>query len=103
MITVRNLSKYYHDGSGHVAAVKNLDMNIGTGAFVSIVGRSGSGKSTLLKMLGGLLRPDEGEVRIDNVDIYAMSEREMADYWEYCGRCGSMCQECVSGIESESL
>jgi putative ABC transport system ATP-binding protein len=48
--------------------------------FLSIVGRSGSGKSTLLKMLGGLLTPTEGEVRIGDKSIYEMKDDERSDY-----------------------
>ncbi|MBR5347975.1 MAG: ABC transporter ATP-binding protein [Lachnospiraceae bacterium] len=53
---------------------------ISDGTFLSVVGRSGSGKSTLLKMLGGLLSPTEGEVRIGETSIYDMTEDERADY-----------------------
>ncbi|MBR6018827.1 MAG: ABC transporter ATP-binding protein [Lachnospiraceae bacterium] len=60
--------------------MKNVSLEIPNGQFLSVVGRSGSGKTTLLKMLGGLLRPTEGEVLIDGEDLYEMSDRAMADY-----------------------
>lgn len=91
MIKAENLSKYYHDDSGDTWAVRELDLTIEKARFVSIVGRSGSGKSTLLKMLGGLLPPDEGRVIIDDVDLYAMTEKEMANY--RCNKIGYIFQD----------
>lgn len=78
MIKAENLSKFYKDSSGDIWPVKEVDLEIGKGSFISIVGRSGSGKSTLLKMLGGLLTPDKGCVLIDNDDLYKLNERQIA-------------------------
>jgi len=63
-----------------VAALRGVDLKIGRGEFVAIVGRSGCGKSTLLNILGGLDRPDEGLVRVDGADIARLDERALTIY-----------------------
>lgn len=80
MIKTVNVSKKYFDESGEISAVNEVNLCIENGSFVSIVGRSGSGKSTLLKMIGGLLHQTEGEIYIDNTNIYELSENEMSAY-----------------------
>ena len=80
MIIAENLGKCYTDHSGEIWPVKGLDLTIDNGKFISIVGRSGSGKTTLLKMLGGLLTPTEGCIKIDERSIYELSEKELAHY-----------------------
>lgn len=91
MIVAEKVCKRYEDSAGDVYPVKGVDLSIPDGRFVSIVGRSGSGKSTLLKMLGGLLTPTEGIVKIDGDSIYALSEKEMANY--RCNRIGFVFQD----------
>ena len=80
MITLNGLGKQYQDESGEIWPVREIDLEINDGRFVSIVGRSGSGKSTLLKMMGCLLTPTEGTVRINNIDIYSLNEKQQAEY-----------------------
>ncbi|MEW8972960.1 MAG: ABC transporter ATP-binding protein [Tissierellaceae bacterium] len=75
---VENLSKSYGKGNTRVEALKSVDLTINQGEFVAVVGPSGSGKSTLLHLLGGVDRPTEGKVYIDGVDIYGLSEKELA-------------------------
>ncbi|MBB6214361.1 putative ABC transport system ATP-binding protein [Anaerosolibacter carboniphilus] len=72
------LSKTYGKGETQVEALKNVDIAIGEGEFVAVVGPSGSGKSTLLHLLGGLDRPTSGKVIVDGVDIYSLSEKELS-------------------------
>lgn len=91
MITAENLGKCYRDSTGELWAVKKLNLKVHKGTFISIVGRSGSGKSTLLKILGGLLTPDEGCVRIDDMELYALNERDMAHY--RCDKIGFIFQD----------
>ena len=66
-------------GSGHteVRAVDDVSIAIDPGEMVLIMGPSGSGKTTLISMLGGLLRPTAGQVRIDGTDITALSEARL--------------------------
>ena len=62
------------------AAVDNVGLTIAPGAFVSIIGRSGSGKSTLLALLGALMRPTAGAVRLDGVDLWSTDENRRAAF-----------------------
>ncbi|QIB27962.1 ABC transporter ATP-binding protein [Caloranaerobacter azorensis] len=78
IIKTQNLSKVYGKGNTKVEALKDVNISINEGEFVSIVGASGSGKSTLLHLLGGLDRPSSGKVIIDGYDIYNLKEKELA-------------------------
>ena len=80
MITCSHVSRKFAEPSGELWAVRDISLTVEDGTFLSIVGRSGSGKSTLLKMLGGLLTPTEGEVRIGDKSIYEMKDDERSDY-----------------------
>ena len=79
LLDARDLSKIY--GSGHTAvrAVDNISLKIKPGELVLITGPSGSGKTTLLSMLGGLLRPSQGQIAIDGVDITTLNESSLPD------------------------
>lgn len=78
VVRVENLCKVYGTGEMKVKAVDNINLTINQGEFVAIVGPSGSGKSTLLHLLGGVDRPSSGKVIVDGVDIYSLSEEELA-------------------------
>jgi ABC-type lipoprotein export system ATPase subunit len=78
IIAVKDLSKYYQDGDRLVKAVDQVDLAIVPGDFLSIVGHSGSGKTTLLSLLGGLTRPTSGTVEVDGVDLWSISDDELA-------------------------
>lgn len=80
MLSCRGLRKDYVTERGAVAAVDGIDLDIGTGRYAAIIGRSGSGKSSLMAMIGGLSRPTAGEVRVDDTDLWALSERQLADF-----------------------
>jgi len=66
-------------GNVTVSAIRGVSLKIEEGDFVAILGPSGSGKSTLLHVLGGLDRPDEGEVLIDSISLYALNDNKLAD------------------------
>lgn len=73
------LSRVYHQGEIDVRALKDCSFSIEQGEFVAIVGASGSGKSTLLNLCGGLDRPTDGKVYIEDADIYANSDEKLAE------------------------
>lgn len=78
VVKVVNLCKSYGTGNTKVDALKNINLTINQGEFVAVVGASGSGKSTLLHLLGGVDKPTSGKVYVDGVDIYGLSEKELA-------------------------
>jgi putative ABC transport system ATP-binding protein len=75
MIRIEHLSKSYRTGEVTTPVIEGLDLTIGEGEFVAIVGPSGSGKSTLLNLIGCLDRPDGGSVTIDGTEISSLSGR----------------------------
>ena len=80
ILKATNLSKVYGVGGNKVFALRNINICVNKDEFIAIVGPSGSGKSTLLHLLGGLDRPTEGVVQIDNDDIYKLSEDKLAKF-----------------------
>ncbi len=78
MLTIKELCKTYGSGEVKVDALKNINLTINQGEFVAIVGASGSGKSTLLHAMAGLDKPTEGNVIIDNQDIYTLNGDNLA-------------------------
>lgn len=78
ILRVEHLSKIYNTGENAIKAVDDISFSVEKGEFVAIVGASGSGKSTLLHLLGGVDRPTSGKVYIDNKDIYALNDEQLA-------------------------
>ena len=74
MIELSGVSKIYGDGESQVTALADLDLSLGAGQFVSIMGASGSGKSTLLNLISALDAPSTGSIVIDGEDISRMSD-----------------------------
>ena len=70
------LRKTYRVGAVDVPALRGISFSVEKGEFVSVVGPSGSGKSTLFYLLGGLTRPDSGQVIIDEVDFGSLSDAQ---------------------------
>lgn len=68
MIEVKNISKKYKENSPLV--IKNASFSLEKGEIVGLIGRNGAGKSTLLKMISKFLKPDEGEIFINNQEIF---------------------------------
>jgi len=78
-ITIKNLNKSFVNGSETAHVLKNINLTVEDGEFVSIMGPSGCGKSTLLYLLGGLDRPTSGSVSIHDVDLSTMKEKALCD------------------------
>ena len=74
VLSLDGVWRTYTSGSGVVAALREVSLDIGAGEFLAIVGPSGSGKSTLLQILGLLDRPSEGTVRLDGHDLAGLSD-----------------------------
>lgn len=80
MINVKQLFKYYEVGGQRIAAAEDVSLKIEKAEMVSIVGHSGSGKTTLLSLIGGLTRPDKGEVEIDGVNLWSMNDNRLSRF-----------------------
>lgn len=78
ILKIKNLNKTYGKNEAKVDALKNIDLSINKGEFVAIVGPSGSGKSTLLHLIGGVDKPSEGSVYINDVNIYNLKEKDLS-------------------------
>ena len=76
MIRVEDIHKSF----GSLEVLKGVDLEIQKGEIVSIIGKFGGGMSSLLQIIGTLDRPDSGSVVIDGVDVFALKEKELADF-----------------------
>ena len=80
MLEIKNITKKYQKGGNIFTALDGVTLQIEKGDFIAIVGPSGSGKSTLLNIVGGLIRPDSGQVLFNGRDIYSIKRHE-ADFY----------------------
>jgi len=80
IIKVKNLVKSYKSGESELVILKNLELEIPTGQFLSITGKSGSGKSTLLYQLGLLDYPNSGEITVDGVNVSLLENDERTKF-----------------------
>jgi len=78
-LEISHVSKRYGSGATEVVAVQDVSLSVAPGEIVLIMGPSGSGKTTLLSMLGALLRPSAGEIRLNGDVISAMKENRLPD------------------------
>ncbi|MDP6490954.1 MAG: ABC transporter ATP-binding protein [Kiritimatiellia bacterium] len=76
LLTAENLSKSYHLGKACIEVLRDARLAVDEGESVAIIGASGAGKSTLLHVLGGLDRPDGGNVTVAGNDVYGMSRAQ---------------------------
>jgi putative ABC transport system ATP-binding protein len=78
LVAVRSLSKYYTRGDQVIPVLVDINLDIGMGDYIALMGPSGSGKSTLLNLIAGIDKPSSGEIRVAGVDIAQLTEGELA-------------------------
>ena len=90
IVRTKNVTKIYIMGAEKVEALRGVSIQIYAGEYISIMGPSGSGKSTLFNMVGGLDKPSDGQVFIDEVDVAQLDAYELA--WLRCRKIGYIFQ-----------
>ena len=86
MIQLRNIYKWYQSGINRTFILKDINLNLEEGDFVSLMGPSGSGKSTLLNIIGMLDEPSEGEYLFLDQSVFNLKERQRKElYKQYIG------------------
>ena len=78
LITLKEIKKSYARGPERVEVLKGINLSIGKGETIAVVGASGVGKSTLLNIMGALDRPTSGEVRCAGESLLALDDRRLA-------------------------
>jgi len=87
-VVVNNIGKVYQSNGvdSAVCVLDDINLKIEEGEFVALMGPSGSGKSTLLTIIGAMNHPSDGQVLVDDIDVYGLSEERRADFRrEYLG------------------
>ncbi len=90
VVRTQQVKKTYEMGQIQVHALQGVDLEVYSGEYMSIMGPSGSGKSTLFNMVGGLDKPTQGKVYIDEVDVAQLDAYELA--WLRCRKIGYIFQ-----------
>jgi ABC-type lipoprotein export system ATPase subunit len=80
MIELKNVTRRYQQGENTVLALDDVSLRIEPEEFVAVTGESGSGKSTFLHLIGGLDRPDSGEVLVNGLALQIASDKELTRY-----------------------
>lgn len=80
VIDTHNVSKTFNPETIPVYAVRNVHLHLERGEFTALVGPSGSGKTTLLNLIGGLDKPDQGDISIDGINITTLSANQLIDF-----------------------
>ncbi len=80
MLALENVEKKYRTKDGSVVAIRDVHLSVRQGEFIVLCGPSGSGKTTLLMTIAAMLRPNEGIVRFEDRDLYAMPPRQRAKF-----------------------
>jgi putative ABC transport system ATP-binding protein len=80
LIKLKDVSKTYQTGDVSVTALKNINLDIDKGTFVSFIGPSGSGKTTLLNLIGCIDKPGSGDITIKDVHVGQLNRKEAANF-----------------------
>jgi len=80
LISVKGVSKVFKVGEENFTALRDINLEIDSGSFMSFVGPSGSGKTTILNLIGGLDAPTAGNIFFKNTKLSAMNRNQMAQY-----------------------
>jgi putative ABC transport system ATP-binding protein len=78
IIELHQVVKKYQGKASSVTALKGIDLQIGTGEFVAVLGKSGAGKTTLVNVISGIDRPTSGEIRLAGKAVHALNEDDRA-------------------------
>ncbi len=78
LVEIRNLSKYYRRSEQIIPVLVDINLDIGLGEYVALMGPSGSGKSTLLNLIAGIDKASSGTIAVGGVDIASLSEGDLA-------------------------
>lgn len=79
MLELLNISMRYNDGKeNEIRALNNVSMQVHQGEMIALVGESGSGKTTLLRVMGGILKPTEGQYTFNGTQIYKLGDSALA-------------------------
>ncbi len=78
ILTCEKVKKVYGSGDNQVVALDGIDLAVGKGEFVALIGASGSGKSTLLHILGSVDKPTSGKVTVDGTDLSKLNQTQAA-------------------------
>lgn len=83
LLQLNQVHKHYRQGELEVAALTDINLTLNKGEFAALVGPSGSGKTTLLNLIGGLDRPSEGDIILNEMNMSTLSESELSDFRLY--------------------
>ncbi|MEO6136336.1 MAG: ABC transporter ATP-binding protein [Ginsengibacter sp.] len=82
MISLKNIFKWYNTGANRTFILKDININVQEGEFISIMGPSGSGKSTLLNVIGMLDQPNEGSYDFMGENVFALKEKQRSEIFK---------------------
>lgn len=82
MISLKNIYKWYNNGVNRTFILKDINLNVKEGEFISIMGPSGSGKSSLLNVIGMLDEPNEGEYDFMEQDVLKLKEKQRSEIYK---------------------